>query len=128
MSGTGKITGTGTSYALGITNTGTDWIKYWQLTVPAGVTITAFGTAPAGWQLGSPGPLPQPVLSGQSAVGIPPGGSTNFSFKTNGGLPAGLTSALKISNNGRDDFNVVVTGLTAGGGTPPPTLCSCKST
>ena len=48
VSGTGVITGSGTSYTLRITNTGTEAIKCWRLTLPAGVMAAAIGQPPAG--------------------------------------------------------------------------------
>lgn len=133
VSGTGTISGSGTSYTLRITNTGTEPIKCWRLTLPAGVMATAIGKPPDGWQVGAPGPLPQPVLGGQSTAGIPPGGSADFPLTTDKGFPPELKSALRISGDCKSDVDAAVTGPTGGGSTPPPPTpkpkpkCKCES-
>jgi hypothetical protein len=129
VSATGTLTGSGTSYTLKISNTGSEPIRCWRLTLPAGVMATAIGTPPAGWQVGAPGPPPQPALFGQAGTGIPPGGSADFPFTTDTGFPAGLSSTLRISGDCKTDGDAPVTGPTSGGPTtpPPPTAkpCAC---
>lgn len=131
VSGKGEIIGSGTGYRLRITNTGSEPIKCWRLTLPAGVMATAIGTPPSGWQVGAPGPAPQPVLGGQSATGIPPGGSADFPFTTDKGFPPELKSALRISGDCKSDVDAAVTGPSGGGSTPPPPTptptCRCKA-
>ena len=138
VAATGVIDGTGTSYRLTIANTGTEPIKCWRLTVPAGVTITAFGAPPAGWQLGSPGPLPQPVIGGRNDAGIAPGQSASFPFTTNVAIPpnpgalsnrtsganaAAITSTLLVSATclAGSDVLAVLQGPGGGGGAK----CQC---
>ncbi len=132
VSGTGLISGSGTSYKLRITNTGTEPLTCWRLTLRAGVMFTAIGPPPAGWQVGSPGPSPQPALAGKGPS-IPPGGFLDFPFTTDTRFPAGLSDSLRISADCKSDADAVVTGPTSGGTNPPPQpttptkVCKCRA-
>lgn len=129
LAGKGELIGAGTSYRFRLTNTGDVPIKCWRLTFRVGVKVTAFGTAPAGWQLGAPGPLPREQIGGRSDAGIPPGGSADFLLTTDTTFPTVGTDALSISTDCKVDTGATVSGPTPGGSTPPPgkTPCTCKS-
>lgn len=133
VSGTATLSGSGTSYTLRLTNTGSEPIRCWRLTLPAGVQAVSIGRPPNDWQVGAPGPPPQPVLGGQGGAGIPPGASADFPFTTDTGFPAGLAAALRISGDCKTDTDAAVTGPAAGTSPPPatnapkPKPCACTS-
>ena len=120
------IAGSGTSYTLTITNTGTEPILCWGLGVPTSVTVTGVH-GPAGWKLtalkagisGVPMPFPGP--------GIPPGGSATFSFTTDMPYPTGVASRLSVSSTCQAGSYVdaPVTGPGGGGGGPKANTPRC---
>lgn len=127
VTATATIGGTGLNHTLTIKNTGPDPIKFWRYNLPAGVLVTAGGTQPAGWQLGSSGPLPQPVFGGRGDPGIPPGGSAAFPFTTNVGYHTlGNLGVLFVSSTGLAGSDVPAPlGLET---SPPKPQPPCKCT
>lgn len=113
VNATGVIEGTGTSYKLTITNTGTEPIKCMQLLVAAGVRVGTV-TPPGGWAA-SIDPSTRARFGAQSQAGIPPGGSAMFSFTTEAPYPEGAGGELHVSANCQTDVVVKATGPGGGG-------------
>jgi hypothetical protein len=84
VSAAGVIAGTGTSYQLTITNTGSEPIRCFRVNVPPGTTVGGV-QGPAGWVagVGAGGT----AIGGQSQNGIPPGQSATFTFTTSAAYP-----------------------------------------
>ena len=84
VNATGVIAGANGSYQLTITNTGDEPIRCFRVNVPPG-TVVAGAQGPAGWVVGTG--AGGTAFGGQSATGIPPGQSANFTFTTSAAYP-----------------------------------------
>ncbi len=125
-----QLTGSGTTYTVTLTNTGSDPIVCWQLTLAAGTQATGFQTPPAGWQVGGATAPPAQVIGGQNRTsGIPPGGSAGFTFTTNGPLGNGSQARISSTCTSGSDVTVPASGPGSTAPPPPPAArpCACKS-
>jgi hypothetical protein len=116
-SGSGVISGSGTSYTLTVTSSG-DTIKCMRYFAPSGVTVTsASGPGSTGVFSGGFGSQGLSIASGQTAT---------FSFMTSAPLSASNNGSLHLSSDCVNDVTGSLSGPTA---TTPPssTPCNCVS-
>ena len=125
VSAKGEITGSGTSYTLGLENTGDEAIKCMRYTAPAGVKITAM-TAPSGW-IGGIAPDGS-AFGAQNGAGLQPKEKAAFAFTTSGPIPEELRVPASRRDNGdrvhiskdcQEDEEIPVTG--------PAGACQCTA-
>ena len=110
----GLIAGSGSSYSLDLSNTGTDPIRCMTLTVAPGVTV-ATASGPSG---AAGGPIGGGSAFGFQQLDIPPATSATFTFTTLAPYPANAGGDLQVSS---DCQTYVV--VRANGPAPP---CNCR--
>ena len=114
VAGNGVISGSGTSYTMVVTNTGTDTIRCMRWFAPSGTTVPSANgpgtTSTFGTGFGGQG------------LSIAPGQSATFTFTTSQALSASNNGQLHLSSDCVSDVTGSLSGPTAGN-----TPCNCIS-